>query len=446
MQEEFKTLFESLPSVPLLRRYQWDGVRFLVGCDGALLSDEMGLGKTVQAITALRLLLHTPSVNRALVVVPASLRQNWLDEFSKWANELVVRPLRGSQNNRLFTYKLPLPVLLCSYEQLRIDAIRFKSRDYFDIVILDEAQRIKNPGSNSALACRLLSRGRIWALTGTPVENRLSDLKSIFNILAPGLLESCSTRRQIHDRIRPRFLRRRKSSVLSELPPIIVQDVPLILDGCQRIAYDEAWARRRSRIQESSSSMLALITELKLLCNHHLESGESVKLNFLQHVLESLSSSDEKVLVFSQYVKTLRWVAERMESVPIDLLHGGMSTEARANSIRRFQNLRGPRALFVSYGAGGVGLNLQEASTVVLFDRWWNPAVENQAIQRAHRFGRELPLHVLRFIVRDTIEEQIVAILDEKQQLFKEYVDDAPVADLAESRHVLHRILGLSRR
>ena len=202
----------------------------------------------------------------------------------------------------------------------------------------------------------------------------------------------------------PHFLRRCKRDVLKDLPPIIDQEIPIELQGKQQDVYLRTWDNRGIGLNTSSTgfstaNLFAIITKLKQVCNYDKESGESAKLNVLMDILDTHTAVDDKIIVFSQYVDTLKWLALQIKSIPLEIYHGGLSQQEREKILDRFRNDPGPRCLFISLRAGGVGLNIQEASTVVLFDRWWNPAVENQAIQRAHRFGRERPLHVIRFIV-----------------------------------------------
>lgn len=440
---------EDLPTPSPLRDYQWQGVAFLSQNEGALLADEMGLGKTVQAAVALRVALRKQGLQRALIVAPVSLIPNWERELERWAPELVVRRVQGERPERRASYILPIEVLVASYDQIRSDALDLVPRRTFDLVVLDEAQRIKNRESLTAFACRLLSRRRAWALTGTPVENRREDLESIFEFLCPGLVERRLPRAQLLERIGPHFLRRRKRDVLSELPPVIVQDVEIMLMEKQRAAYDAIWLNRDQLASATgrpatTTTLFALLTRLKQLCNFDPTTGESAKFEALSTVLDGLSSPEDKVLIFSQYVETLRWLSARM-TIPHDLFHGGLGGEERERALDVFQTQSGPRALLVSLKAGGVGLNLQAASSVVLFDRWWNPAIESQAMYRAHRFDRKTPLHVMRFLVRDSVEERIQSILTSKQVLFDQYVESAATTDVPSfTRHDLLRALGLS--
>ena len=430
-----------------LRPYQWEGIQFLVGNDAVLLADEMGLGKTVQIAVALEILRRKAKLTRALVVVPASLKLNWETELRRWAPSLSVQRIRGDAADRRAYYLLPINVLIVSYEEIRLDMIGASNDVCFDVVVLDEAQRIKNPDSKSSLACRLLNSRRSWALTGTPVENRLNDLISIFRFVKIGVLHQGLSRDEIHSRMHPFFIRRCKRDVLKDLPPIIDQEIPIELQGKQQDAYLRAWGSRGEGLDTSpdgfsSADLFAVITKLKQVCNYDRESGESAKLNVLMDLLNAQTAVGDKIIVFSQYVDTLKWLQLRIKDIPLVIYHGGLSQLERENILDRFRRDPGPQCLLISLRAGGVGLNIQEASTVVLFDRWWNPAVENQAIQRAHRFGRERPLHVIRFIVLDSIEERISNIIVQKQKLFENYIETVPnVEDSRFSKELLEQVL-----
>lgn len=417
-----------------LREYQWRGVSFLFRSEGAVLADEMGLGKTVQAAVALTLVLRSPELNRALIVAPASLTLNWQRELATWAPRLVVRRVVGGDEERAASYQLPIEVLIASYDQIRTDALYRIPDGTFDVVVLDEAQRIKNHGSQTSFACRLLPRKRAWALTATPLENSRGDLEAVFAFVRPGLIDRTVRKADLFARIAPHLLRRRKAAVLSDLPPVVIQDLVVDLTEAQRAAYDEVWEGRVRMLEDephpvSTTALLALLTKLKQICNFDPGSSQSSKLDAIGTVIESLDSAEDKVLIFSQYVKTLEWLAPRLGPIPHEIYHGGLSPDERDQVLSRFEESSGPRILLMSLRAGGLGLNLQSASVVVLFDRWWNPAVEVQAIYRAHRFDRAGPLHVLRLLVHDSIEERINEILGAKEELFREYVDQAPVAE-----------------
>ena len=241
------------------------------------------------------------------------------------------------------------------------------------------------------------------------------------------------------------MLRRRKAEVRGELPPVILQDLKLELAPVQRERYEDIWASRREAslgsAQDTSVALLAQITRLKIVCNLDADASVSSKLEALQEICTG-AGRNARILVFSQFVETLKWISDRIP-LPSDLLTGAMSGDIRHASMERFKSGGAPRVLFVSLRAGGVGINLGEASHVIVFDRWWNPAVEMQAIFRAHRFDRDEPLHVVRFLVSDTIEERIAEILDEKESMFENVVESAKTKARGFTIQELMRILEL---
>ena len=434
-----KTLIENMKNSgisDLLRKYQWEGVHFLLKQNTCLLADEMGLGKTVQAAVALSSLIPKSKFGRALIVVPAALRINWEKEIDKWAPKLSVRRLQGDTKERFANYSLPINVLIASYEQIREDALSLSNMIRFDVVVLDEAQKIKNINSETSLAVRILQRDRSWAMTGTPIENSVHDLFAIFRFIKLDLLNQAMSKVEIHRLMKPYFMRRRKKNVLREMPPIILQDIPIELSPQQKKAYMDIWNNRYELIKKgkkriSSTDIFSVITKLKQICNHDIESGESSKVEALKLIVDNLSVKEDKLIVFSQYVETLKQISKDLNGeITHEIYHGGLSEDTRNKIITRFREEEGPRVLLMSLKAGGIGLNLQEASSVVLFDRWWNPAVEEQAINRAHRFNRKNVLHAFRFTVVDSIEEKIVNILDEKKALFEQYVNKAETAEI----------------
>ena len=370
---------------------------------------------------------------------------NWMDELETWAPTIAARRMQGNARAREAFYLLPIPVLVGSYEQIRQDGLDRIPANTFDLVVLDEAQRVKNRNSATALACRLLPRTRSWALSATPLENDADDVASILSFLDPEIRPGESPSR-LRARLDAMMLRRRKLEVRAELPPVILQDLRLDLSGIQRKAYDELWEKRAETIREGAeggdpgAAILGLITRLKMVCNF-VEDASS-KFEALEVIAEGAGKSG-RILVFSQFVRTLQWVSDRLK-LPHGLLTGAMTPAERQAAIDEFRHGPVPRALLVSLRAGGVGLNLGEATHVVLFDRWWNPAVENQAIYRAHRFDREEPLHVVRFLATDTIEERISEILEQKELLFDEVVETAGAEARRFTRNELIRILEIS--
>lgn len=445
---ELRRRAEDLLGVPEeLHPYQWEGVAFLCRSPAALLADEMGLGKTVQASVALSILLDgREGMQRALIVAPAALTRNWMSELEKWAPSLTVRRVRGNAREREAFYLLPIPVLVGSYEQIRQDGLDRIPSDSFDIVVLDEAQRAKNRNSRTALACRLLPRRRAWALSATPLENSSEDVAAILGFLDPSIRPDM-TGTPLKAKLESMMLRRRKAEVRGELPPVVVQDLKLDLAPSQREKYDELWVNRWTEAgadtaQSAGAVLLGLLTRLKTLCNLDAAAGASSKFDALRGICEE-AGPRARILVFSQFVETLKWISDRL-ALPHDMLTGSMSGDRRQDAVRRFGTEPAPRALLVSLRAGGVGLNMGEATHVVVFDRWWNPAVETQAVYRAHRFTRDEPLHVVRFLIADSIEERIADILDRKERMFENVVEDAETAARHFSVEELTRILELS--
>ena len=445
---DLKQIAENYLSVPaVLKDYQWEGINFLYSSHSALLADEMGLGKTVQTAVALALLLNNQNdISRALVVSPASLTHNWMLELKTWAPSVSTRLVQGSIRDRSALYMLPVQVLVISYEHIRIDGLDRIPSETFDLVVLDEAQRIKNKKSTTSLACRLLHRKRSWALSATPLENSIKDVSSILNFLNPSIVNYSNTK-QFTDNLHSIMLRRKKSEVREELPPVIIQDIKFELTDEQKIKYLKVWSNRFVTIskdvknRDKVTTLIGIITKLKIICNY--VDNSSSKLDALNTIIDS-SGPSARILVFSQFVKTLKWIAERI-SISYDLLTGEQSKKNKKVVIENFKSKATPHVLLVSLRAGGVGLNLGEATHVVLFDRWWNPAVEKQAIFRAHRFEREDPLHVIRFLILESIEERIATILEEKEHLFDNIVDSTETASSQFTQEEMMEILKLKK-
>ena len=431
--------------------FQLEGVAFLYPRHAAVLADEMGLGKTMQAITALRLLLRAGEVSRVLLVCPKPLVANWSREFMRWAPEIPVVTIEGEQSRRHWQWRRSeMPVAIANYELLlRDESVITAPGLRFDLVILDESQRIKNRASRTSKVVQVISRKRSWALTGTPVENCADDLVGIFEFVAPGLLSSDMRPRRIGRAVSDHVLRRTKDQVLSDLPPKLFRDAELELTRRQRESYTLAEEQGLLRLNALGHSVtirhvLELILRLKQICNFDPATDESTKLERLAADLEEVAASGQKAIVFSQWVQTLKALAHRLGRFSPLEFHGEVPPRQRAAVLERFQNDPHHHVVLMTYGTGGVGLNLQFASYVFLFDRWWNPAVEDQAINRAHRIGTAGPVTVTRFLVAGTIEERIDQILRDKRELFDTIFSTARApANLGLSREELFGLFQL---
>ena len=411
--------------------YQLDGIAFLYPRQEAVLADEMGLGKTMQAISSVRLLVHHGQLQRILLICPKPLISNWQREFALWAAELPITVIEGPQARRHYLWQQKAALLtITNYETIVRDRDCLNElAGEFDLLLLDEAQRIKNSGSATSQAVNSISRKRSWALTGTPIENRADDLVGIFDFVMPGHLHSDMKPRELRSAVADHILRRTKDRVLTDLPPKLFRDADLQLTPQQRATYELAEQEGVVQLHEleqnlSIQHVFELIIRLKQICNFDPGNGDSSKLERLEADLEECAASGRKALVFSQWVETLDRLGDKLQRFKPLAYHGRIPQKKRNGIIEQFRNDKESSVLLMSYGAGGVGLNLQFASYVFLFDRWWNPAVEDQAINRAHRIGSEGPVTVTRFLTKDTIEERINQILEEKRALFDSIFGD----------------------
>lgn len=430
------------PTDPLehLFPFQVEGVRALLSHEALLLADDMGLGKTIQAIAALRALKASGGTLPALIVVPAGLISQWRAELYRWAPELSFSTVRGPASDRSWQWRTPVDAYLVSYETLRSDYSpnpHSRAGQTWGVVILDEAQRIKNRESDVAQVCKALRRERAWALTGTPLENDLDDVASILEFVRPQLETepapiSASDVAGLRARLATVQLRRRKEEVLTELPEKMLVSVVLELSPAQRRAYDRAEKDGVVQLRALGEKLtithvLELIMRLKQICNFCPETGASAKFDDLRERLGSIAAEGNRALVFSQFVQEpfgIREIASRLHDLHPLLYEGGISAAQREAVIDRFKRDDRHAVLLLSLKAGGTGLNLQEASYVFHFDRWWNPATSRQAEDRVHRMGQSRAVTVYSYICAGTIEERIEQILSEKQLLFDDMIDN----------------------
>jgi len=442
--------FEGIPPATLpgdvtarLRSYQHRGVDWLqflrrTGL-GALLADDMGLGKTLQALCAMD--------GRTLVVAPTSVMHNWIDEMRRFRPKLRFNLYHGPRR----ALDPAVSVTLTSYAILRLDADLLAAESW-DCAILDEAQNIKNPESQVAQAAFRLHADFRVALTGTPVENRLEELWSQLHFLNRGLLGgrrdfadryarpiaegNSEAAARLRQRIRPFVLRRMKSEVARELPPRTDVVLHVELDETERAVYDAIRAASVSHIVEqlqAGGSVLAALEVLLRLrqaaCHPDLVPGQqasgSSKISLLVERLEQAVEDGHKALVFSQWTALLDRIEPHARAAGIEFERLDGSTRDRGSVVQRFQNSERAPVMLVSLKAGGTGLNLTAADHVFLMDPWWNPAVEDQAADRAHRIGQTRPVMVHRLVARETVEERILELHARKRALFQAALGDA---------------------
>ncbi|MFP6881931.1 MAG: DEAD/DEAH box helicase [Roseibacillus sp.] len=434
-----------------LRPYQREGVEWLWELAelkmGGILADDMGLGKTLQTLAFLK--AHGGT---SLVVCPSSLIYNWLAEAEKFVPELKAVAIEGSKRAAVLAEAGDADLLVTSYALLRLDIDLYRNRD-FEVVVLDEAQQIKNPEAQvSKAACRLPGRHRV-ALTGTPIENSVKDLWSIMNFVMPGYLGDRSRfaerfekplsrggapelQRRLARRLKPVVKRRLKREVAADLPAKIEQVRYCELSARQREVYQSILQESRTMIFDAEGGrkrMLALTALLRLrqaCCDLRLlnlpemeDKDGSVKMGELESLLQEAVEGGHRVLVFSQFVKMLQGMVPMLMENGFGFCYLDGQTKNRGEVVSRFQESPGIPVFLISLKAGGVGLNLTGADTVIHVDPWWNPAVEAQATDRAHRIGQDRVVTSYKLITRNTVEEKILALQERKKELIASTLD-----------------------
>ncbi len=439
-----------------LRPYQKEGVcwlRFLEknGFCG-LLADEMGLGKTIQTLIWLQLERLTPDARAkpALIVCPTSIVDNWAAEAAKFAPNLRVMTMAGPDRHDRWPAVATSNLLITSYALMRRDLDHYLEQD-FSVMVLDEAQHIKNRSTQNALAAKKLRAHHRLVLTGTPVENSVSDLWSIMDFLMPGYLgpheafrgryemtiarggpDAAMAQSHLRRKLHPFLLRRLKIDVAKELPPKIEKIAPCSLTADQRLVYNEVLQQSRRKIQDlisergfqrSRMEILTTLMRLRQVCCHldllkldGIKSEHpSAKMDLFFELLDEAMDGGHRVLVFSQFVSMLTILRQELEKREITYCYLDGATKERMQVVQKFNTQRDIPVFLISLKAGGSGLNLTGADTVIHFDPWWNPAVENQATDRAYRIGQHRTVYAIKLITAGTVEEKVLALQARKQ-------------------------------
>ncbi len=453
MIRNFKSVSEGDYNLPeglegILRPYQKVGFQWLKTLEscgfGGILADEMGLGKTVQVIAFLTTADREKSGLTSLVVCPASLILNWQDELAKFAPSLSVALIMGTaaERRRLIEGSAEADVWVTSYELLRQDVEQYQTRQFY-CCILDEAQHIKNQSTLASKAVKQVDCRQRFVLTGTPVENRLSELWNLFDFLMPGYLFSHrgfveklekpvvksgdqDAAAQLRKLVQPFMLRRLKKDVLKELPPKIEYVRRISLSEKERKIYHASALAAREGLENAESGKLAILaalTQLRQICcapelcfeNYD---GPDSKLDAALELCEGMVENGHQILLFSQFTSMLDRIRAQLDERKISnfTLQGSTSKEKRAQLVRSF-NAGGASVFLISLKAGGTGLNLTAADVVIHYDPWWNLAAQDQATDRAHRIGQQSHVQVYKLIAKDTIEERILELQSQKAAL-----------------------------
>ena len=458
-----------------LRNYQKTGFKWLKTLEtcgfSGILADDMGLGKTVQVITLIKSKKEEQSKVSALVVCPASLVLNWESEIEKFAPDLNAICVIGDNYERIEILKKAenYDVLITSYELLKRDIEEYEKMS-FDYEIADEAQYIKNYTTQNAKAVKSINSKTKFALTGTPIENNLSELWSIFDFLMPGYLYSHSyfkhhfempairekdenAIKRLKAMVSPFILRRLKSHVLKELPEKHESVIYAKMDDVQKKLYAANALQIKEEFKERTKSekanrfmVLAMLMRLRQLCcdpNLVYENyeGESAKLELCLSLLESLSESGHKVLLFSQFTSMLDILGKKLDEMGISYyeIRGSTKKEARKDLVDKFNEDNTP-VFLISLKAGGTGLNLTGADMVIHYDPWWNRSVQNQATDRAHRIGQKKSVQVYKLIVKDSIEEKILKMQEMKSDLADSVISGGELDILSLSKDEILRL------
>jgi superfamily II DNA or RNA helicase len=448
----------------ILRPYQKDGVdwlRFLErnGFCG-LLADEMGLGKTLQTLVWIQLERTNPEARNkpTLIVCPTSLVHNWAEESAKFAPALKVIPVSGSHRHELWDDLPKADVIVTSYSLLRRDIERYEDLD-FAAAVLDEAQHIKNRSTRNALAAKKIQAHHKIVLTGTPVENGVSDIWSIMDFLMPGYLGRHDAFRTVYElpiarggpdaelaqlklrrKLHPFLLRRLKKDVAKELPPKIQSVQSCELSPDQRAVYKELLERSKRRIKDLVASqgfnrcrmeILSTLLKLRQVCCHldllklpDLKAKKpSAKMDLFFELVDEAIDGGHRILVFSQFVTMLHILRDRLQEKGVDFCYLDGSTKDRMEQVHRFNTQRSVPIFLISLKAGGTGLNLTGADMVIHYDPWWNPAVEDQATDRAYRIGQKRTVYSVKLIAKGTVEEKVVEMQKKKRAVINATVE-----------------------
>lgn len=481
MVKDFNGFEASTAEVPssldgIMRPYQKDGFRWFTTLSdyglGGILADEMGLGKTLQIISLMLSMKERGETGTCLVVCPSSLIYNWEAEIKRFAPNLkgVVSAGTPTERKKILCSLSGVDILITSYDLLKRDIDTYRIRDFL-LFVIDEAQYIKNVNTEAAKAVKLIHAKYRFALTGTPIENRLSELWSIFDFLMPGFLYSHEKFRseielqsmrnptsealvKLRKMTSPFILRRLKSDVLKDLPEKLEEISYSEMDTEQRRLYDAEVLKIRKNIEDEEESefrknkvlVLAELTKIREICCEPSlvfedYKGGSAKLDGLMDLMERAMDEGHRMLIFSQFTSMLELIEKRMDSIPHFKITGSTPKEERLKLVDKFNSDPSIPVFLISLKAGGTGLNLTGADMVIHYDPWWNIAVQNQATDRAHRIGQTKVVTVYKMIAKNTIEDRILEMQEAKKDLAEKILSGSETSLASLTREELLEIL-----
>ena len=424
-----------------LRNYQVEGFNWLNEIAnlkvGGILADEMGLGKTIQIIA----FLLSQKGKKSIVITPTSLIYNWRDEFNKFAPSLKVRIIHGDKKNRVVMMEKDFDVIVTTYGLIKNDYEYYKEKE-FDFCIIDEAQNIKNSKAQNTKYVKAIKAGCRIALSGTPMENNLMELWSIFDYIMPGYLLSEAKFKEkylkedmydeLKELIKPFILRRLKKDVIDELPNKIEKKFMVEMEKNQKAVYQSYIKEVRQKLysgEDNKITVFSYLTKLRQLCldpSLILDDyvGRSAKIEAALNIVNMAIAENRKVLIFSQFTSVLQKLGSELSEKNIGYLYLDGSTKAnkRVEMVKEFNESEDLKIFLISLKAGGTGLNLTSSDLVLHFDPWWNPAIEDQATDRAHRIGQQNIVEVIKLIAKDSVEENIIRLQEDKRELINKVI------------------------
>ena len=446
--------------IKVLRDYQLTGVKWLYNIYktgfGGILADEMGLGKSIQLIYLIKLIIKEKPDAKILIVAPTSLIYNWQKEFDKFGSELKYKVFAENKSQRLNGLEniKNINIMITSYGLIRNDLEKYKEIS-FELIAIDEAQNIKNPNTGISKAVKSLNANVKFALTGTPIENSLLELWSIFDFIMPGYLasrdkfntlysvkdieEESDNLKRLNTQINYFILRRKKKNVVKDLPDKLENNIYIDLGKTQKKVYAAEVQKTKEELDEliqtegwtkARFKILQLLTKLRQICidpsiifaNYK---GDSAKIDELLRIVEETKANGHKMLIFTTYKKALDLIIPKLNNIGISsyYINGSVSSKKRMELVEKF-NHDDTDVFIITLKAGGTGLNLTSATVVIHLDLWWNPQVENQATDRTHRIGQKNTVEVIRLITKGTIEERILELQNKKRKLAELLIDN----------------------